>query len=456
MKQGGFASPVLSGTGMILICKRMIEQVIARKNMYLAYLQVLRNKGSAGVDGMKVGALKRHFKEHVGSIALSMINGTYLPSAILGVNIPKSNGKIRLLGINTVTDRWLQQCVAQTIIPQFEYAFAAHSYGFRPGKTAHQCIQQSLQYIHEGYQHIVDIDLKNFFDEVDHCLLLQLLYRKVRCPLTLRLIRKWLRAPILIKGKLVKRRKGVPQGSPLSPLLSNIMLDELEKQGLRYVRYADDFSIYTKSSTAARKAGNAVFLFLTNNLKLTINLEKSGIRKPVQFEILGHKFVPTYEKGIKGRYQLVVCDKSWQKLKQNLKTITRKTSPVSVADRIIKLKEVQRGWVNFFRMASIHGKLKELDSWIRNRLRYCIWHDWKKPERKRKNLFRLGVDAEHAYAWSRTRKSGWAVAQSPIMITTITLDRLTKRGYESLLDYYFKVCPQLNEPLYTRPVRTVV
>ena len=264
----------------------------------------------------------------------------------------------------------------------------------------------------------MDIDLQNFFDEVDHCIILQQLYRKVKCPITLRLIRKWLRAPMLINGKLTKRRKGVPQGSPLSPLLSNIMLHELDKemerQGLRYVRYADDFSIYTKSKSTARKVGNSIYLFLKNKLKLPINREKSGIRKPVQFEILGFKFVPTYKKGEKGAYQLVVLERSWKTLKQNLKTITRKTTPKTFDERVKQLKEVWRGWLNYFRMASIYGKLKELDSWLRNRLRYCIWSRQrreKKPERKRKNLIRLGIDQNHAYAWSRTRMGGWVGAE---------------------------------------------
>jgi group II intron reverse transcriptase/maturase len=238
----------------------------------------------------------------------------------------------------------------------------------------------------------VDIDLKSFFDEVDHCILLQLLYRKVKCPLTLRLIRKWLRAPIQVNGKLIKRRKGVPQGSPLSPLLSNIMLHvldtELERLGHLYVRYADDFSIYAKSKSAARKIGNSVFLFLKNKLRLPINREKSGIRKPVQFEILGYKFVPTYIKGDRGTYQLVVSEKSWNNLKLRLKSLTRKTSPMTFDERIlyfdllfhilllqlsIQLNEVQRGWLNYFRLASIVGKLGTTDSWVRNRLRYCIW-----------------------------------------------------------------------------------
>src|SRR4051812_21095034 len=318
----------------------MIEQVINRRNMHLAYKQVFANKGSAGVDGMKVSELKHHIRKEREAIVLSIINGNYLPQPILGVSIPKGNGKTRLLGIPTVTERWLQQAVAQAITPLFEFEFKEHSYGFRPNKNAHQCIQQSQQYINEGHKHIVDIDLKSFFDEVDHRLLLQLLYGKVKCDITLRLIRKWLRAPIMINGKLTRRRKGVPQGSPLSPLLSNIMLHqldkELERQGLKYVRYADDFSIYCKSNHAARKTGNKVFLFLKNKLKLAINREKSGIRKPVQFEILGHRYVPIYEKGTKGKYQLVVNEKSWNKLKQSLKTITRKTTPLSLAERIHK------------------------------------------------------------------------------------------------------------------------
>jgi group II intron reverse transcriptase/maturase len=438
----------------------MIEQVINRRNLQRSYQHVLLNKGSAGVDGMTVTELYSFLKVNRDKIATAVVNGKYLPQSILGVEIPKSNGKKRLLGIPTVTDRWLQQAVSQIIGLKFEQEFKEYSYGFRPNRNAQQAVLQAQQYINDGYHHIVDIDLKNFFDEVDHCLLMQLLYRKVKCPITLRLIRLWLRAPILINGKLAKRRKGVPQGSPLSPLLSNILLHELDKalerQGLRYVRYADDFSIYTKSQSEAREVGNSIYLFLKNKLKLPINREKSGIRKPVQFTILGFRFVPTYVKGEKGKYQTVVSEKSWKALKQNLKTITRKTTPKTFGERIKQLKEVQRGWLQYFRMASIYGKLKDLDSWLRNRLRYCIWHDWKKRERRRKNLIRLGVPYRQAMGWSRTRMGGWAVAQSPILITTITLERLTKRGYESMLDYYFKVAPQYNEPLYTRPVRTVV
>jgi len=438
----------------------MIEQILKRKNLLQAMYKVQKNHGSAGVDHMPVTRLSELLaidKEELTNIVLS---GKYLPQAILGVEIPKGNGRMRLLGIPTVTDRMLQQAVLQVIGARFEFEFSESSYGFRPNKNLHKAVLKAQGYINEGYQHIVDIDLKTFFDEVNHCYLLQLLYRKIKCRETLRLICKWLRAPIQINGKLVKRRKGVPQGSPLSPLLSNIMLHELdrelERQGLRFVRYADDFSIYTKTKQTARKIGNAIYKFLKKKLTLPINREKSGIRRPLNFILLGFGFVPTYVKGEKGKYQLVVSPKSWTQLKQKLKTITRKTTPMSLDERIQKLNEVQRGWVNNFRMASIYNKLNDLDGWIRNRLRYCIWHHWKKPERKRKNLIRLGIDHDHAYAWSRTRKGGWAVAQSPILGTTITVDRLMMRGYISMLDIYKRISPQLNEPLYTRPVRTVV
>jgi len=373
----------------------MIAQVVKTRNLQAACRQVEKNQGSSGVDGMATSELRAYLQTSRETLIGSILDHSYLPQPILGVVIPKGNGKTRQLGIPTVIDRMLQQAVSQVIAPKFELEFKDHSYGFRPRKNAHQAVQQAQQYINEGYQHIVDIDLKNFFDEVEHYVILQLLYRKVKCPTTLRLIRKWLRAPMQIEGKLVKRRKGIPQGSPLSPLLSNIMLHELdrelERQGLKYVRYADDFSVYTKAKEQARKTGNNIYKFLKNKLKLPINREKSGIRRPFQFQLLGFGFVPTFRKGDKGKYQLVVAKKGWQRLKQTVKRITRKTTPMSLTERISKLKEVWQGWVNYFRLASIHKKLKDLDSWLRNRLRYCIGHHWKKPERKRKNLIRLGI-----------------------------------------------------------------
>lgn len=438
----------------------MIGEVLHPYNLQKALEQVIANKGSAGIDGMRTTGLAEHFRENRLHLLRTVKQGKYRPQAILGVEIPKANGKTRLLGIPTATDRLLQQAVSQVLMPRFENDFSAHSYGFRPNRNARQAVGKALEHIHEGYTFIVDIDLRTFFDEVDHCLLLNLLHQKVKCPVTLQLIRKWLRVPILVNGRLQKRRKGVPQGSPISPLLSNILLNELDKElcrrKLRFVRYADDFSIYTKRRGDAVATMGAITKYLKTKLRLTVNREKSGVRKPMQFTILGFGFVPTYIKGEKGKYQLVVSEKAWKSLKMRVKTITAKTKPMGFDERVAKINKIQRGWLNYFRGTSIHGKLRDLDGWLRNRLRYCIWTDWKKPERKRKNLIRLGVDQDHAYAWSRTRKGGWAVAQSPILNSTITLKRLQHRGYRAMLKLYMELNPSIYEPPYTRPVRTVV
>jgi len=421
----------------------MIEQVLDRRNLNRAYEKVVSNKGAGGVDGMQVSDLKDYLHQHGATLIGTVRSGSYQPKPIKGVSIPKANGKTRLLGVPTVADRMIQQALLQVLEPLFEPDFRPYSYGFRPGRNAHQAVEQAQKYINEGYQDVVDIDLKSFFDEVEHSKVLELIYEKVKCPQTMQLLRRFMRAPIQIEGKLHRRRKGVPQGAPLSPLLSNILLHELDKElesrGLRYVRYADDFSIYLRSHKAARRVGNGIFKYLKDRLNLPINREKSGIRRPLTFELLGYGFVSSYKKGERGKYQLVVSKKRWETLKEKLKAITRKTIPMTFDERIERLNWLIRGWTNYFKLASIHGKLKKVDEWLRNRLRYCIWHDWKKPERKRKNLIRLGVDPDHAYAWSRTRKGGWRIAQSPILGTTVTVNRLKSRGYISMLEYYQQI-----------------
>jgi group II intron reverse transcriptase/maturase len=431
----------------------MIEEVLHPVNLMRACRQVTRNKGSAGVDGMSTGELYAHFRANREALKQSLREGSYMPQPILGIEIPKSNGKVRLLGVPTVRDRMLQQAAGQVLCNHYEMEFEDYSYGFRPNRNARQAVLRSREYINTGYNWIVDMDLKSFFDEVDHCLLLQLLYRKVKCRTTLRLIRKWLRAPIQIGGKLVKRRKGVPQGSPLSPILSNILLNgldrEMERRGLKWIRYADDFSIYCTNEAEARKVGNSIYVFLRDRLKLPINREKSGIRRPEDFTTLGYSYELEKKEGGEGKYQLTVSEKGKKTFRKKLKDITRKTTMTGISERTQRLNEVQRGWLEYYRMASMKYLLDRLDRWIRNRLRYCIWHNWKKPKRRCKNLIRLGISPENARRWSLTRMGGWAVARSPIMKYAVTNRRLSLRGYQPMLQIYEKFSPYLGEPLYT-------
>lgn len=418
----------------------LIEQILQNANLTNACKEVVSNKGAGGVDGMSVEELKSYLDQNRYTLTQQVRQCEYHAQPIRGKEIPKGKGKTRLLGIPTVIDRMLQQAVARVIMLRYELEFSNYSYGFRPKRNTIQAIGKALNYINSGYHHIVEIDLKQFFDKVDHAILLQMLYRKIKCKATLCLIRRWLRAPILIDGKLTKRRMGIPQGSPISPLLANIILHELdrkmEKRNTLFVRYADDFSIYCKSRAEAKRTGNSIYKFLRDKLRLPINKDKSGIRCPVNFQILGFGFVPIYKKGVKGKYQLIITKDKWKSFKTRLKEITRKTSPKSFDQRIGELTTYINGWIESRKYANIKIKLETLDGWLRNRLRGCIWHDWKRPERKRKNLIRLGVPPDQAYAWSRTNMGRWAVAQSPILGTTITISRLKKRGYVSLSDVY--------------------
>lgn len=422
----------------------LLKQLLSKENLYTAMGKVISNGGNCGIDNVKVEQLYSHLKQHGNAYVKQIAKGSYKANAILGVEIPKSSGGTRLLGIPTVVDRLFQQALCQVLSPLFEPTFSKYSYGFRVNRNAHDAVRQSHTYINSGYNHIVDIDLKNFFDEVEHYVLLELIYKKVKCPKILKLLRSFLRAPLSLNGRLNKRRKGVPQGSPLSPLLSNILLNELdkelEKRELRFIRYADDFSIYLGSELAAERVDKSIRNYLRERLKLSVNIEKSGIRNPDNFNILGFTFVKKRHQATDIiEYLIIVSENRWKTFKQKLKRLTRKTFPLSFTERVKKLSMLIRGWINYFKLGYIQSKLNRLDGWLRNRLRYCIWFAWKNPERKRKNLIRLGVKPRYAYQWSRSRKGGWAIAQSPILITTITIARLEKRGYLQMGKYYRKV-----------------
>ena len=420
----------------------LLTKVLNPLNIQKAYRRVTANKGSKGVDGVSTTQLQVYMQENWERIKQEIITGRYKPQAVLGVEIPKSNGGKRLLGIPTVIDRLIQQAIHQVLNPIYDDSFSEHSYGFRQGRNAHQAIGQAEKNINEGYQYIIDLDLKNFFDVVNQDYLMSLLNRKIKDRMLMKLIHRYLQSDIMLGGLTQARERGMPQGSPLSPLLSNIILNELdkelEKRGVRYVRYADDCSIFLKSKRAAIRVKARITRFIVNKLHLQVNQEKTHIVRPISYFPLGYGFVPTYKQGEKGKYMLRVSPKSFKRMKQKIKVITRKTSPFSFGERIQKLNEFMRGWVNYYKYAHISSKLTELDGWVRNRLRYCIWKDWKKPNKRMRSYIRLGVSQGQAYAWSRTRMGGWAAAQSPIMRTTVTVKRLQRKGYISFSEQFKK------------------
>ena len=421
----------------------LLDKILSKSNLRIAYERVVSNRGSSGVDGMSVKDLSGHLRKYWIQLEASIRAGEYRPEKVRGVEIPKPNGGVRLLGIPTVVDRFIQQAIHQVLSPIFDADFSPFSYGFRVGRNAHQAMHQARSYINDGYHEIIDLDLKSFFDEVDHTLLLNLLKRKVKEPILLKLIHRYLRAGLLLGGVGSARSKGTPQGGPLSPLLSNVLLHEfdveLSRRGHRFVRYADDCSIFLRSRRSAHRVLKSVSRYLKDELKLKVNRDKTSICRPVRYELLGFGFVPTYKKGEKGKYNFVVSRKSWLRLKRKIKALTRKTSPATFDERIVNLNSLMTGWLGYFQLGKIWGKLRDLDGWIRNRLRYCIWKQWKKPDRRMRAFRQLGIPSGMSYAWSRSRMGGWAIAQSPIMGTTITKARLESRGYRSFADYYQKL-----------------
>lgn len=417
--------------------------ILSRPNMLAAYRRVVRNGGSSGVDGVTVSQLAVHLRAHWPRVREELMSGRYRPKSVRGVEIPKPSGGVRLLGIPTAMDRLIQQAVHQVLGPLWEPDFSPYSYGFRPGRSAAQALEQATTYINEGRQDIIDLDLKSFFDRVNHDKLMGIIRKKIKDVALLRLIRRFLQSGILLGGVEQSREEGTPQGGPLSPLLSNILLNEFDRELTRrghcFVRYADDCSIYLRSREAARRVLASITRFLENDLHLEVNREKTKICRPVKFVLLGHTFTPTYKKGERATYRLSIAGKSWDALRRKIKSLTRKTDPIALSDRIARLNRLMRGWVNYFKRASGYEKFDRLDGWIRDRLRYCIWKSWKRPRRRYRAFRQLGVSHAWAmrYAWSR--KGGWRLSCSPVMRMTVTEERLKQRGYQSFKDYYHQV-----------------
>ncbi|WP_321298959.1 group II intron reverse transcriptase/maturase [Marinifilum fragile] len=407
----------------------MIDRIVSRNNMLKAYERVVGNNGSSGIDGMQVGELKSYLQEHWHIIKQSIQDGTYRPKPVKGIEIDKPKGGKRLLGIPTVLDRMIQQSIQQVLETQFDSHFSKFSYGFRKGKNALQAVKQAQQYANSGSRYVVDIDLSKFFDRVNHDYLMNLISKTVHDKLLLSLIRRYLQSGIMIGGLTMKRTEGTPQGSPLSPLLSNILLNELdkelEKRNHRFVRYADDFSIYVRTKRAAQRVMKSITYFVKTKLKLKINKEKSAVRYVGHMELLGYGIYRMRNQ----QFGLKVQEENWKKFVRKCKAITKKSRPLSFEERVSELKSLCYGWIGYFRYANIKTRLTGLDRLIGSRLRYCIWKSWKRIRTRIRNLKKLGLPEWLAVKWGFTRRGGWHVVQSPILQTTITNERLQKKGF---------------------------
>lgn len=438
-EQSGHPAPKCRETSMQGSGERLLERILDRDNLNKAFKRVKANGGSHGVDGMQVDELLPYLKQNGDTLRQSILQGEYKPRPVRRVEIPKPDGGKRMLGIPTVIDRLIQQAIAQILTEIFDPCFSDSSYGFRPRKSAQQAVKKAREYIQEGYQWTVDLDLEKFFDRVNHDKLMALVARKVKDKRVLRLIRCYLESGIMINGLKVKSEEGTPQGGPLSPLLANIMLNELdrelEKRGHRHCRYADDCNIYVKSRKAGERVIASVTRYLERELKLKVNREKSAVDRPWRRKFLGFSFYP-----IKGEIRILIHKKSVERFRDKIRKITERSNGRSMVWRYKKLRQLMTGWVNYFKIADMKKLCRHLDEWVRRRIRMCYWKQWKKVRTKRVNLIKLGIKSNKAKEFASTRKGYWRIANSPILCVSLTNEYIVKQGYISLSQILQKAC----------------
>ena len=419
----------------------LLEKILFKQNLNLAYKQVYKNKGASGVDVVTVDELFSYIKEHKEEILCKIRSRKYKPLPVRRVYIPKENGKLRKLGIPSVIDRVLQQAIVQVLTPIYEEQFSDNSYGFRPNRCCEQAVIKALECFNDGYDWIVDIDLQSFFDEVNQDKLMAIIHRTIKDDDVISLIRKFLQSRVMEKGVIQETKKGTPQGGNLSPLLSNIMLNELDeelkKRGLNFVRYADDCLIMVRSEKAANRVMESITTFITKKLGLKVNLEKSKIARPNQIKYLGFGF---YKKINQNIWRPKPHIKSVQKFKTKLRDILVRSRSISLDERLLRLKQLIYGWVNYFRIADMKALLsKEIDPNIRRKLRVIIWKQWKKIKKRYTCLRKLGISHRDAYVTANSRKGYYHIAHTRVIETAISKERLNKRGLVNSLDHYLKV-----------------
>jgi RNA-directed DNA polymerase len=416
----------------------LLGKILNPFNLNRAYLKVVRNKGSHGVDKMEVGVLRDYLRQHGSELIKSITSGRYHPNPVRRVEIPKDKTSKRPLGIPTVVDRFIQQAIHQVLSPIYERKFSDNSFGFRPRRSTHKALHRCKEYILEGYEYTINMDMEKFFDTVNHSRLIEILSKTLDDGRVLSLIHKYLNAGVVVKHKFEATEQGVPQGGPLSPLLSNIMLNELDKElterGHCFVRYADDMVILCKSNRGAERVKESVIRFIEQRLFLKVNREKTQVVHFSRIKFLGYSF---YKK--KGEVRFRIHPKSIAKLRDKIRGLTSRSNGWGYSARKEKLSAFIKGWVNYFKYADIKNLLIKIDEWYRRRLRMVIWKQWKLVRTRFRNLIKLGIPKRKAWEWANTRKGYWHVSNSYILSRSITIKNLSSAGYLFFSDYYLKV-----------------
>ncbi|WP_225364298.1 group II intron reverse transcriptase/maturase, partial [Limosilactobacillus reuteri] len=403
------------------------DLVLNRNNLNQAYLRVKRNKGAAGVDDMTVNDLLPYLRENKAELIANLREGKYKPAPVKRVEIPKPNGGVRRLGIPTVVDRMVQQAVAQILTPIFEHFFSDNSFGFRPHRGAHDAIEKVVDLYNQGYRRVVDLDLKAYFDNVNHVLMIKYLQQYIDDPWTLRLIRKFLTSGVLDHGFFAKSEKGTPQGGPLSPLLANIYLNELDKEltrhGHHFVRYADDCNIYVKSQRAGERVMRSITQFLEKRLKVKVNPDKTKVGSSLRLKFLGFSLGVDHN----GAYARP-AKQSQQRVKKALKLLTKRNRGISLIRMFEEIHRKMRGWLQYYSIGKLTNFIQRLDKWLRVRIRQYIWKQWKKFKTKVTNLQKLGLSQRDAYVFASTRKGYWRTAHSKTLSYSLTNRKLEQLG----------------------------
>lgn len=416
---------------------KLIERILDKDNVRIALEKVIANKGAAGIDGMKVEELRGYMNANWPSIKQSILERSYRPAPVRRVEIPKPNGGVRKLGIPTAVDRTLQQSIVQILTSIFETEFQENSYGFRPGRSCEQAVLKLLEYLNEGYEWIVDIDLEKFFDNVPQDKLMSYVGRVIHDPDTESLIRKYLKSGVMENGMYEATELGTPQGGNLSPLLSNVMLNELDKElvkrGLRYVRYADDCVIAVRSGASANRVMHTITKWIEQKLGLKVNTSKTHVCRPSKLKYLGFGF---YKSSQTKQWTARPHETSVEKFQRKLKKLCKRSWSISMTDRIAMLNSVTRGWISYFAIGAMKSKMEKIDEHLRTMLRKVIWKQWKTPRKRAWGLRKLGIDNDLAKQTSYCGDRYEWVVRRTCVARAISKEKLTRRGLVSCLDYY--------------------